>query len=87
MEQSVLMHIKKYIQPEFIQGLSMNSSDSEERIEKAYQATIPTLWMQLDEKSDNGLREMLEKAQNIFSNDAENMHTKLSLFPSLVQDL
>lgn len=87
MEQSVLMQIKKFIQPEFIQGLSMNSSDSEERIEKAYQATIPTLWMQLDEKSDYGLREMLEKAQNIFSNDAENMHTKLSLFPSLVQDL
>ena len=37
---------------------------SRERIEKAYQATIPTLWMQLDEKSDYGLREMLEKAQD-----------------------
>lgn len=86
MENSFLTQIKKFIQPEFIDALSMNSSDSKEGIQRAFDVTIPSILMKLHDTDSTLLQSILSKAQGVF-NGSSDIHSKLSGVSSIVSSL
>lgn len=86
MENSFLTQIKKFIQPEFIDALSMNSSDSKEGIQRAFDVTIPSLLMKLHDTDSTLLQSILSKAQGLFTGSSD-IHSKLTGVSSIVSSL
>lgn len=86
MENSFLTHIKRFIQPEFIEALSLNSSDSKESLQKAYDVTIPSILKKINDSDSSVLQNILSKAQNVFTGSGD-MNSRLSSVSNIISEL
>ena len=86
MENPFLSQVTNFIQPEFIEALSLNSSDSKENIQKAYNVAIPSLLMKLKDTDSSLLNNLLSNIKSHFTSSSD-FQSKLDSVSQLVSSL